>query len=127
MAVDGAADPDVDGMILDQQVLLEGPAEDRAVRDGRVPADAAARVLPRVTPDIAMAQAHFRLGVWLRRHGNAAEGDAHLAEASRLHPESWNMWRQAADLDEVGKASGEAFWQRVQALGERPYYPPAEL
>ena len=59
--------------------------------------------------------------MWLRRHGNAAEGDAHLAEASRLHPDSWNMWRQAADLDEVGKASGEAFWQRVQALGDRPY------
>ena len=101
-----------------------------AVRDwvltGRhaLPADAASRALPRITPEIALAQAHFRLGVWLRRHGNAAEGDAHLAEASRLHPESWNIWRQAADLDEVGKASGEAFWQRVQALGERPYYPP---
>ena len=36
-------------------------------------------------------------------------------------------WRQAADLDEVGKASGEAFWQRVQALGDRPYYPPPDL
>ena len=35
-------------------------------------------------------------------------------------PKSWNIWRQAADLDEVGKASGEAFWQRVQALGDRP-------
>ena len=50
-------------------------------------ADAARRHLPRITPEIALAQAHFRLGVWLRRHGNAAEGDAHLAEASRLHPE----------------------------------------
>ncbi len=104
-----------------------------AVRDwvltGRhgLPADVASRRLPRITPEIALAQAHFRLGVWLRRHGNAAEGDAHLAEASRLHPGSWNIWRQAADLDEVGKASGEAFWQRVQALGERPYYPPPEL
>src|ERR1700722_16255989 len=104
-----------------------------AVRDwvltGRhaLPADAAARRLPRITPGIGLAHAHFRLGVWLRRHGNAAEGDAHLAEASRLHPGSWNTWRQAADLDEVGKASGEAFWQRVRALGEREYYPPPEL
>jgi hypothetical protein len=104
-----------------------------AVRDwvltGRhaLPADMASRRLPRITPEIAQAQAHFRLGVWLRRQGNAAEGDVHLAEASRLHPESWNMWRQAADLDEVGKASGEAFWQRVQALGESPYYPQPEL
>ena len=90
-------------------------------------ADDARRSLPRVTPEIALAQAHFRLGVWLRRHGNAAEGDAHLAEASRLHPESWNIWRQAADLDEVGKASGEAFWQRVQALGDRSVLSAPEV
>ena len=104
-----------------------------AVRDwvlsGRyaLPADAALERLPRITPEIAQAHAHFRLGVWLRRHGNAAEGDAHLAEASRLHPDSWNMWRQTADLDEVGKAGGAEFWQRVRALGERPYYPPPDL
>jgi hypothetical protein len=89
--------------------------------------DAARGRLPQITPEIALAHAHFRLGIWLRRHGNAAEGDAHLAEASRLHPGSWNMWRQAADLDEVGKASSAAFWQRVQALGDRPYYPPPDL
>jgi hypothetical protein len=89
--------------------------------------DAALCALPQITPEIARAQAHFRLGVWLHRHGNIAEGDAHLAEASRLHPDSWNIWRQTADLDEVGKASGEAFWQRVQALGDRPYYPPPDL
>jgi hypothetical protein len=99
------------------------------VRTGRhaLPADAARGRLPQVTQEIALAHAHFRLGVWLHRHGNAAEGDAHLAEASRLHPESWNMWRQAADLDEVGKASSAAFWQRVQALGDKPYYPPPDL
>jgi len=83
--------------------------------------------LPRITSQIALAHAHFRMGVWLRRHGNAAEGDAHLAEASSLHPASWTIWRQAADLEEVGKASGEAFWQRVDALGEKPYYPTPEF
>ena len=36
-----------------------------------------------------------------------------LAEASRLHPDSWNIWRQAADIDEVGKASGPEFWART--------------
>ena len=92
-----------------------------------LPADAAAARLPQITPEIALAQSHFRLGVWLRQRGNAAEADTHLAEASRRHPESWNMWRQAADLDEVGKASGEDFWQRVRALGEKPYYPPPDL
>ena len=89
--------------------------------------DATRARLPRITPEIALAQTHFRLGVWLQRHGRASEANAHLAEASRLHPDSWTMWRQAADLEEVGKASGEVFWQRVQALGERDYYRPVEL
>ena len=92
-----------------------------------LPADKARAALPKVTPAIAEARARFRLGVWLRAHGRAAEGDRQMAEASRLYPESWSMWRQAADLDEVGKASGPEFWKRVQALGERPYYPPAKL
>jgi len=92
-----------------------------------LPVDAARANLPKVTPEIAEARARFRLGVWLRAHDRAAEGDKQMAEASRLHPDSWSMWRQAADLDEVGKASGPEFWKRVQALGERPYYPPPKL
>ena len=92
-----------------------------------LPADAARANLPRVTPEIAEARARFRLGVWLRAHGRAAEGDRQLAEASRLYPDSWSMWRQAADLDEVGKASGPDFWRRVQALGDKAYYPPPKL
>ncbi len=92
-----------------------------------LPADSARARLPKVTPEIAEARARFRLGVWLRTHGREAEGDLQMAEASRLHPDSWSMWRQAADLDEVGKAGGPAFWKRVQALGERPYYAPPKL
>ena len=83
--------------------------------------------LPRITPDMALADACFRLGVWLRRNGRAGDADPFLTEASRLHPESWNMWRQAADLDEVGKAAGPEFWARVRALGDQPYYPPPDL
>lgn len=82
---------------------------------------------PRITDDIARAHAHFRLGTWLRRHGKEAEADHHLTEASRLHPDSWNIWRQAADLQAVGNASGPEFWARVQALGDKPYYPPPDL
>ncbi len=92
-----------------------------------LPADSARANLPKVTPAIAEARARFRLGVWLRANGRAAEGDLQMAEASRLHPDSWSMWRQAADLDEVGKASGPDFWKRVQALGDKPYYPPPKL
>ena len=99
------------------------------VRTGRyaLDADAARAALPSITPAIALAQAHFRLGLWLREQGRAAEAAPHLAEAARLHPDSWNMWRQAADLDAIGNASGAAFWARVKALGDRPYYPPLAL
>jgi hypothetical protein len=89
--------------------------------------DAVRAGLPRVTPEIALAHTHFRLGVWLHQHGDPAEAAAHLAEASRLHPDSWSMWRQAAELDTPGKASGEAFWARVAALGDRPYYQLPDL
>ena len=92
-----------------------------------LPADTARASLPKVTPEIAEARARFRLSVWLRANGRSAEGDLQMAEASRLYPESWSLWRQAADLDEVGKASGPDFWKRVQALGDRPYYPPPKL
>ena len=91
-----------------------------------LPEDAARAKLPPITPDIAHAHAEFRLGIWLRRHNHAA-ADTHLAEASRLHPDSWNMWRQAAPADAAGFASGAQFWARVDALGERAYYPAPEL
>jgi hypothetical protein len=74
-----------------------------------------------------LAHAHFRLGVWLQRSGRTAAAQRHLDAASRLHPGSWNIWRQAADLDEVGKASGTEFWARVRALGDRAYYEPPDL
>jgi len=99
------------------------------VRTGRhaLDAPAAREKLPRITADITLAHAHFRLGVWLRTHGAAEEGSRYLAEASRLHPESWNMWRQSADLEAVGNAAGPGFWARVQALGDKPYHQPPDL
>jgi hypothetical protein len=99
------------------------------VRTGRyaLDVDQAKAKLPNMTAEMAVADANFRLGVWLRRNGRPDEAEPFLAEASRLHPDSWNIWRQAADLDEVGKASGPEFWDRVRKLGDRPYYPPPEL
>jgi hypothetical protein len=76
---------------------------------------------------IALANANFRLGQHLQRHGNAAEGIGFLREASRLRPESWNFWRQTADLEEVGKSGGPEFWARVDALGDDHYYAPVDM
>lgn len=92
-----------------------------------LPADKARAELPKVTSEIAEARARFRLGVWLRDNGQTAEGDLQMQAASSLHPDSWSLWRQAADLQEVGKASGPSFWERVKALGDKAYYPPPKL
>ena len=77
--------------------------------------------------EIAQAHCHFRLGQFLLRHGRAEEGQEHLTEASRLHPNSWNIWRQAAEVNDMGLAAGPDFWDRVNALGDDYYYPPVDM
>jgi peroxiredoxin len=118
---------DQEARLLARQVYYDAVRD--WVRSGKhaLDAETAWRKQPRLTPEIALAHAHFRLATYLHRHGKIAEAERHFAEASRLHPDSWNMWRQAADLEEVGRASSPAFWARVQALGDRPYYAPPEI
>ena len=82
---------------------------------------------PRPTEDVARAHVLFRLGQHLIRHGRVEEGDRWLAEASRLHPESWAIWRQRAGVTELGLAAQPDFWARVDALGERRYYAPVDM
>ena len=80
-------------------------------------------------PDAAVAQAHahFRLAQALLKRGRSEEAQRNFAEASQLHPESWTIWRQAAQKDATGLAVGPEFWARVDALGERPYHRPIEM
>jgi hypothetical protein len=87
---------------------------------------ARARV-PVPTPEVARAHAAFQLGQRLLRTGRHDEGARWLDEASRLHPDSWCIWRQRAGVNEVGLASLPDFWARVDALGERRYYAPIDM
>ena len=75
-------------------------------------------------PDANVAEAHarFRLAQVLLQEGRDEEARVQSDEATRLHPDSWAMWRQSAGKDARGLASGAAFWARVDALGDRPYY-----
>jgi hypothetical protein len=77
--------------------------------------------------DVARAHAHFRLGQHLLRLGRAGEAEEHFADARRLHPDSWNIWRQTAAVDARGLAAGPEFWARVDALGSRRYYAPVDM
>ena len=77
--------------------------------------------------EVAGAHCHFRLGQYQLRQGRAGKGNEQLAEASRLHPTSWNIWRQAAEVNETGLAAGPEFWARVNALGDDRYYPAVDM
>jgi hypothetical protein len=102
--------------------VLHGAASVNALDEAR----AAAKL--KLPPDTAAeAHARFRLGLHLLRQGQTDEAQALMAEATRLNPDSWAMWRQAAEKDQRGIASGPEFWARVDALGSRQYYEPADI
>ncbi len=102
--------------------VLKGPASDHVLDD------ATARARLRLPDDhVTQAHVHFRLAQHLLAKGNAAEAAVHFAEASRLHPDSWNIWRQAAKKEPSGFAAGSDFWARVEALGNRPYHLPIDM
>lgn len=80
--------------------------------------------------DVALANANFRLGRYLDSIGKKEEAQQFLTTASDLRPESWNIYRQAMNLKELGPmglAADEAFFARVDALGSGRYYPPPDL
>lgn len=92
-----------------------------------VPSATLQATTPAYSDSQAQANAMLQLGQWLVRHDKAAAGFALLRRASDLHPDSWSIWRQTADLEEIGKSGGPGFWARVQALGERKYYPKPNI
>ena len=102
--------------------VRRGPESEHAL-----PAESARAHLPELTEDMATAQAMFRLGQYLLRHGEEEEGHRWLGEASRRHPDSWCIWRQGAGVNEAGLAALPEFWERVDALGEKRYYLPVDM
>jgi hypothetical protein len=100
-----------------------------ASRHAFTPAQALAHLeLP--TDNVALANANFRLGFYLRQHGQEAEGDAFLATAAALRPESWNIYRQTMNLKAIGPngfAADADFFARVDQLGGGRYYPPPDI
>ncbi len=92
-----------------------------------LPPDAARQRLGTPDANVALAHVHFRLARWLADNDREDEARQHFAEASRLHPQSWNIWRQWAQKEATGLASGPEFWARVDALGDKPYYQPIDM
>jgi hypothetical protein len=125
MSAAGMADRQrVRGAYLD--ALRDWVAKGAASAFALAEADARRRV-PVAHEEHALAAANFRLGHHLHTHGHRDAAVTYLAEARRLHPESWAYRRQTWELEEPGKAGSATFWAAVDALGDRPYYPPVQL
>lgn len=92
-----------------------------------LPEAAVRRRLPLPADAHALAAANFRLGHYLHASGHPKAAEPYLAAARRLHPDSWSYRRQSWEMEEPGKAGGAEFWAAVDALGDRPYYPPTVL
>ena len=106
--------------------IERGPASEHALAPDEV-----RRRMRGVDPDASLAAAQFRLGVWLAQHGEREAAQRALEIAVGLAPEAWRFRRQKIVLSDpalIGQlASTPEFWQAVQALGDRYYYPPTEM
>jgi peroxiredoxin len=86
-------------------------------------------------PDPAILEAHanFRLGQHLSAAGRTEEARPFIERAKQLHPDSWAMFREAAQkLEEgpmTGIAAGPDFAARLaeRAQANKPYYAPIEM
>ena len=79
----------------------------------------------RRTPDEALAEPTFKLGVYFQRRAAEELARAYWAEAQRLFPDSWNFHRQDWHLTEG--LGGPRFMEKRDALGDKPYYEPLDL
>jgi hypothetical protein len=79
------------------------------------------------TAEDSLANANFRLAVYLHCAGKPERARAYFDEAKRLRPESWNFRRQAWSLEDPMKAGGPEFWAAVDELGSGRYYPEIEM
>jgi peroxiredoxin len=97
----------------------------RWVNDGDLPDRATVAVAPR-TADEQLAQAEWRIAVWLHDRGEVDAASAHLSRAVALAPWDWTVRRASIALRGGDPFLGEefvAFWQEWDAAG-RPGYTP---
>ena len=86
-------------------------------------------------PDDSVREAHanFRLGQHLIAAGRAEEGATFVEKAKQLHPDSWAMFREAAEKlgsgPMAGIAGGADFAARLvqRAAANKPYYAPIDI
>lgn len=88
------------------------------------PEQIAARMTPR-SREQALADAHFRMAVYLHEKGDDARAERHWTQAQQMRPDSWNFHRQQWSFNP--KDAMKHWMAKFRTLGDQPYYAPLEL
>jgi len=79
----------------------------------------------RRTPDEALAEPTFKLGVYFYESGDEALARTYWERAQALSPNSWNFHRQDWNLTEG--LAGPKLLEKMGELGSEPFYEPLDL
>jgi hypothetical protein len=80
------------------------------------------------TRENVQAMAHFRLGLYLHRQGQAAGAVAQFKRAHELEPDNWNYKRQAWNLGDIEADYGyKNVLEAIRAPGAPQFYRSVEL
>ncbi|NKC00021.1 MAG: hypothetical protein GKR90_16185 [Pseudomonadales bacterium] len=74
--------------------------------------------------EAARADAAFRLGNHFKAQNDEGRAEQYWQLAQQLNPDSWNYHRQ--DWAYTPEEAGANWQQKVQTLGDKPYYKPIE-
>jgi len=74
--------------------------------------------------DAARADAAFRLASYFKAVEQTARAERYWQMAQQLNPDSWNYHRQ--DWAYTPEEAGANWQNKVQTLGDKPYYKPIE-
>ena len=76
-------------------------------------------------PQRPLADAHFKLAVYLQGQGATEAASAHWRRAQELDPDNWNYHRQAWSFEP--RTAGQKWRVKYESLAGKPYYKPADL
>jgi peroxiredoxin len=77
------------------------------------------------SPELRLADAHFKLATYLTRQDQKEAAASHFREAQKLDPSNWNYHRQ--DWSFEPKTALSKWFAKVRGLNGKPYYDPVEF
>lgn len=100
---------------------VENGADSKYVQPPEVVSE---KIIPR-NSDAELAEPTFKLGVYFHQQGDEERANQYWEAAQKLNPESWNFHRQ--DWSFTPAVAIRNWSQKVQQLGDKPYYQPLDL